>query len=81
MIAIKSTPATDSTAIFLDRPPEPPATASPAGEESGLAQWHKEDAEKAERAAAQTLLPMLRVRLLETARMHRDCAELAREGA
>lgn len=67
--------------ISLERPPEPLAPALPEGKEPGLARWHEEDAAKAERAAAQTSLPMLRARLLDAARMHRHCAELARENA
>lgn len=56
-----------------------------AGQESvggaGLIQWHLEEAGRAEMAAGRTGLPHRRMRLLSSARYHRDCAELAREEA
>lgn len=46
---------------------------------AGLVQWHLEEAGRAELEAGNTGLPLRRLRLLSTARYHRDCAELARE--
>ena len=45
----------------------------------GIAQWHLEEAGRAELEAGNTGLPFRRMRLLSAARYHRDCAELARE--
>ncbi|KAA0578885.1 hypothetical protein F1643_07885 [Azospirillum sp. INR13] len=46
---------------------------------AGLVRWHLEEAGRAEREAGNTSLPSRRLRLLSTARYHRDCAELVRE--
>lgn len=45
----------------------------------GLVQWHLHEASRAELEAGNSALPSRRLRLLSTARYHRDCAELARE--
>jgi len=42
-----------------------------------LSRWHEEEAERAEREAERTDSPGRRIRLLNAARMHRDCAGLA----
>ena len=54
-----------------------------AGQETaavaGRIQWHLKEAGRAELEAGNTGLPLRRLRLLSTARYHRDCAALARE--
>ncbi|MBP2229369.1 hypothetical protein J2847_002663 [Azospirillum agricola] len=50
-----------------------------AGAVVRLVQWNLEEARAAESRAARTALPKLHKRLLETAHMHRECAELARK--
>jgi len=44
---------------------------------ASLANWHREEADKAERAAKVTESPGRRIRLLNAAQMHRDCARFA----
>lgn len=47
--------------------------------EDGLLLWHQEEAGKAEHAAGLAIPPLMRARFLAAPRMHRECAELARE--